>query len=156
MSVTLFVVPQLVVRAFNREPNIDSNIIYLFFASILPLLWILVPKEIVAVREVNFIQHSVGGGVAVGFVCIYLIKSLKEKYPLLGRFPVQIILLYALVSSLGVANELLEFSLDILKVGVFSSDRYDTWYDLVANTCGAFVIFFLFLPIIYFSDRNSK
>ncbi len=148
MALAFFIVPQLVVRVFNNEPKIDSNIIYLIFAFCLPLIWMFLPKELLHTREVNFLQHAVGGGVAAGFVSIYLIKSLKHNYPLLRRFPFQIVFLFAIVSMLGVTNELLEFTLDFFNIGIFSSDRYDTWFDLVANTSGAFTIFLVYFGLI--------
>jgi hypothetical protein len=140
----MFVVPQLLVRVLNREPKIDRNIIYLVFAGILPLFWTLLPQEIAHMREVNFLQHSIVGGAASAFVVIFIIQSLKEKYPLLKNSIFQITLLYASVCMLGVTNELLEFSLDYLHFGIFSMDRYDTWYDLIANTSGAFGVFLLY------------
>lgn len=148
MGLTLFIVPQIVVKILVKENKLNTNIMYLVFAFLLPVFWVFVPKEMVHLREVNFIQHAVGGGVAVGFVFIYFVKSLKDKAPLLNKFPFQIIGLYALVCMLGVTNELLEFLLDYLGVGIFSADRYDTWFDLVANTTGAFSVFILY-KIIY-------
>jgi hypothetical protein len=141
MSLIFFVVPQVFVKFVTKETRFDSSVIYLVFAFILPLVWVFVPKEIIHLRNINFIQHAVGGGVAVCFISIYLIKNLKEKFPLLNNFLVQLVLVYALVSMLGVANELLEFLLDYLKVGIFSADRYDTWFDLLANSLGALGLF---------------
>lgn len=149
MSVIFFIVPQLIVRVLNKEPKVDTNLLYLIFAACLPLIWIFVPKSLAGVREINFIQHFVGGGVACGFVSIYFIKSLRQNYPLLKNFIFQIFFVYALVCMLGVANELLEFSLDVLKVGIFSSDRYDTWFDLTANTTGAILLY-----LIYYSGSR--
>lgn len=147
MSVFFFVVPQLVVKFFSKEAKIDKSIIYLFFAFCLPLVWVFLPKEVVTLREVNFIQHAVGGGVAVAFVAIYLIKNFRERFEIFNYFLFQLIFVFALVSMLGVVNELLEFLLDTLKIGIFSSDRYDTWYDLVANTSGAMSLFLIYAII---------
>jgi hypothetical protein len=144
MALSLFVIPQLVVKAATKETKIDSSLIYLLFASVMPLLWIFLPNELRGIREVNFLQHAVGGGVAVGFVALYLIVNLKEIFPLLKKFPVQVLFIYLLVSGFGAANELLEFFLDFVEVGIFSADRYDTWFDLFANTTGAFVVYLLF------------
>jgi hypothetical protein len=144
MALIFFIVPQLVVKVFKKEEKIDSSIIYLVFASILPLIWIFVPKEIWDMREINFLQHAIGGGVATGFVCIYLIKNLENHFPVLKKFPIQVLFVYGAVSILGVSNELLEFLLDTLKIGIFSSDRYDTWFDLLANTSGALCLFLLY------------
>ena len=152
MSLVLFIVPQVIVRVINlnsgleklSKPDFGWNILPLLIAAILPMLWILVPKDVIELREVNFIQHSVGGGVAVGLVAIYFINSLKTDYPYLKNLFFQFALFYALVCTLGVTNEILEFFLDYTGLGIFSADRYDTWYDLVANTVGAMAVFMLF------------
>lgn len=149
MALIFFIVPQLIVRFLNQEPKVDSNIIYLIFAACLPLIWIFLPRELASVRQVNFLQHMIGGGVAVAFVSIYFIKSLRENYPIFKNPIFQLFFVYALVSMLGVANEILEFMLDRLKVGIFSTDRYDTWFDLTANTVGAISLYF-----IYFIGSN--
>lgn len=150
MSLVLFILPQLVVKFIHKEPKFDSSIIYLIFAASLPLIWIFLPKEILGTRSVNFIQHAVGGGVAVGFVSIYFIHSFRHILDYLNKFPVQLIFVYALVSMFGVANEILEFTLDFFKIGIFSSDRYDTWFDMVANTMGAISIFLIYKIFIGF------
>lgn len=141
MSTVFFIVPQLVVRFVNNVPKLDRTIIYLIFASILPLIWIFLPKEVLTMREVNFIQHAVGGGVAVGFVAIYFIKNFRERFSVFNNILFQLLFVYALVSMLGVGNELLEFLLDYLDIGIFSADRYDTWFDLLANSTGALGVF---------------
>lgn len=153
MSLTLFIVPQLFVLHFLPAPVWDKRVRFLIYAAVLPILWfIFVPKELNHFREVNFLQHAIGGGVAVGFVTLYLISTLKERFSLLNDFLTQIFFLYFLVCAFGVANELLEFLLDFLKIGIFSADRYDTWFDLVANTTGAFTVFLSYklLNIIFF------
>lgn len=141
MALIFFVVPQLIVRFIDNKPKIDSSVLYLAFAFCLPLIWIFIPKEILEFRSTNFIQHAVGGGVAVGFVSIYFIKNFREKFPFLDNFLLQIIFVFSIVSMLGVLNELLEFLLDYLGIGIFSADRYDTWFDLLANTTGAIGVF---------------
>ncbi len=143
MATTFFVVPQLIVKFLTNEVKYDKSLIYLVFAFCLPLVWVFLPKEVLTLREVNFIQHAVGGGVAVGFVAIYLIKNLRVKLLVFDYFIFQFIFVFALVSMLGVTNELLEFLLDTLQIGIFSSDRYDTWFDLMANTSGALSVFLL-------------
>jgi hypothetical protein len=59
-------------------------------------------------------------------------------------FVFQAVFVYMCVSAFGVANELLEFLLDFAGIGIFSADRYDVWFDLTANTTGAFVVFLLY------------
>lgn len=144
MSLTLFVIPQIVTKILKDKPSFDANVLYLLLAATLPLIWVFVPDEIIENRAVNFLQHSLGGGVAVGLVSVYFIKTLKEEFKMLNAFVVQVFVFYALVSMLGVANELLEFFLDYFNLGVFSADRYDTWYDLLANSLGAMFVFIMY------------
>ncbi len=144
MSATLFVLPQLIVRFALGYPVWDRRIRFLVYAAALPVLWyLLVPKELNDIRYINFLQHAVGGGVAVGFVTLYLIGIFREKFYLMEMFVFQAIFVYMSVSAFGVANELLEFLLDFAGIGIFSADRYDVWFDLTANTTGAFVVFLL-------------
>ncbi len=154
MSLIFFTVPQLIVRYIEKIPKFDSSVIYLAFAFCLPLIWMFVPKEIIEFRQINFLQHAVGGGVAVGFISIYFIKNFRERFPVFNNFFFQLIFVFALVSMLGVANELLEFLLDYLGIGIFSADRYDTWFDLLANTSGALGVFLVWAGAKKLFQRN--
>jgi len=49
------------------------------------------------------------------------------------------IFLFAFVSSLGVINKLLEFFL--LKTGLMRLDTADAYWDLLANTVGAILLY---------------
>lgn len=81
----------------------------------------------------NFILHSVGGGMASALLFIYLQKTYGLKF----SWQVELVLLYAFVSALGVMNELAEYAYELLGLGTLSFDSHDTWRDLVANTSGA-------------------
>lgn len=142
MSATLFVLPQLLVRFALGYPVWDKRIRFLVYAAVLPVLWyLLVPKELNDIRYVNFLQHAIGGGVSVGFVTLYFTSVFREKFYLMEMFIFQAVFVYMCVSAFGVANELLEFLLDWAGIGIFSADRYDVWFDLTANTTGAFLVF---------------
>lgn len=145
MSATLFVLPQLIVRFTLGYPVLDKRIRYLVYAAALPMLWhLLVPRELNDIRYINFLQHAVGGGVSVGFVTLYFISIFQEKFEsvlLWGNFIFQMVFVYMCVSAFGVGNELLEFVLDWAGIGIFSADRYDVWFDLTANSLGAFTVF---------------
>jgi hypothetical protein len=160
MSLVFFVAPQLVVKQIVYKDSHtfkpDLSLLYLVIAACLPLIWMFLSKELLHMREVNFLQHAVGGGVAVGLVTMYLVQNLQGAFPALKNYLVQLILLYALVSMLGVGNEVLEFSFDYLGVGVFSADRYDTWFDLLANTTGAVFVFLLLSLARVFSEKKIK
>lgn len=102
----------------------------------------------------NFLQHSIGGGVAVGLISFYLYQNFKQQIPWLKGWRIKLIFLLGIVSIFGVANELVEFSLDLINLGTFSRDRFDTWVDLFANTLGALTG--LYLPLLYLSLRCKK
>jgi hypothetical protein len=119
----------------------------LAIAFTLPLVWQFIPLHILKTREVNFAQHALGGGFAVAVCCIYIILYYKDRFVLFTNSLFQFLFIYFTVSAFGVLNELLEFTLDFLDMGIFSADRYDTWYDMVANTSGALAAFVIFLTI---------
>lgn len=84
-------------------------------------------------RVGNFVLHSVGGGVATALIFEYLKRNFKLKV----SWRTELVLLFALVSSLGALNELAEYAADSAGIAYFSYDRMDTWRDILANTLGA-------------------
>jgi hypothetical protein len=130
---------------------INKYAFLIFLSLCLPLIWQFIPLHILRTREVNFAQHALGGGFAVALGCIYIILYYFDKYTLFKNTLFQALFIYFTVSAFGSLNEMLEFALDFLGVGIFSADRYDTWYDIVANTSGALAAFTIFLmcQIIY-------
>lgn len=83
--------------------------------------------------------HLVGGGVFVGLLWFYTIRQMGWKLPVL----IEMISLYAFVSAFGVANEL--FELLIVELGLTRLSGADTWWDLFANTLGAFLFWIVYL-----------
>lgn len=81
-------------------------------------------------KNTGFVTHLLGG-VSCGFFWIYAKEQLQLKFNSLF----DLILLYAVVSSLGVANELFELVAHELKLTRITG--FDTWWDLTANTSGA-------------------
>jgi hypothetical protein len=124
-----------------KELVISRWSIFLLIALFLPMIWQFVPHALKDLRWVNFIQHGVGGGVAVALGCLYMIENFKDKLDFFNNRIFQMIFIFACVSSLGVLNEILEFTFDALRIGIYSNDRYDTWFDLVANSIGALLTF---------------
>lgn len=86
-------------------------------------------------RMMNFAQHFFGGGVATTLAFVYLRQAFSRQLTFLQELTV----LFFLVNGIGALNELLEFSLDQVTNGMYSIDRWDTWYDILANSLGAFV-----------------
>lgn len=87
----------------------------------------------------TFLQHLIGGGFVSFLYFLYCKKVLGWKI----SFAVEIVVIYAFASSLGAANELLEFA--ARSIGLYDLDGSDVWYDLLANTLGAFVAYGIYL-----------
>jgi glucan phosphoethanolaminetransferase (alkaline phosphatase superfamily) len=87
----------------------------------------------------NFILHA-SGGFASTLLFIYLLKTLRLSF----NWRITLLLLVGFVSMLGVANELAEYTLELLGAGQYSFDTHDTWRDLVANTTGMLCAWILY------------
>lgn len=106
-----------------------------------PLLWLVGASVAVGVSwdlpspwfseyTVTFSQHLIGGGVSSALVACYFIAHLSNA-GLKNRF----LTVLAVTSVLGVANEVLELGLDLVRG---TSLRHDASFDLLANMIGAF------------------
>lgn len=107
--------------------------------------------ELIGGKTGNFIYHAVGGGVVSTLLFIYLQKTYSVKF----SWQVQLVLLYAFVSALGVLNELAEYAYEIAGLGTLSFDSHDTWRDLVANTSGAILAWAIYRICIYIADQRK-
>ncbi len=96
------------------------------------------PSPLIEGRDTNFTTHFVGGGIFCGFVWLYLKRHLQLSLSPL----IELVTLYAVVSSLGVANEL--FELVITKIHFVSIDPSDTWWDFVANSLGSLAFWMVY------------
>jgi hypothetical protein len=94
----------------------------------------------------NFLLHSVGGGAASTLMFFYLIKTFEFKI----NWRLQLAILFTFVSALGALNELAEYAFELLGLGPFSFDTYDTWRDFVANTSGALITWLLIRSYLFF------
>lgn len=106
--------------------------------------WLL-PSPRIDEMQTEFVTHFVGGGVFTGLLWLY-IKMVKNWR---AAWWIEAALLYTLVSSLGVLNELFEFvlyNLDLMPNGIF-----DTSWDLVANTSGALLFYASYQLIRYYA-----
>ena len=91
----------------------------------------------------NLFMHAVGGGVTSFCLAMSVIRQAQFK---LTHWQLALVML-AVVSTLGVANEIFEYALEMLTAGrlVFSLDTHDTWRDLCANTVGMAAAFLVWL-----------
>lgn len=111
------------------------------------LSWYL-PSPLIEGKDTSFTTHFVGGGVFSGLLWYYL----KQVFAWHRRWYIEAISLFALVSALGVLNELFEVVLYML--GDMTTIA-DTSWDLVANTLGSLVFFVLYSAIHYKKPRQT-
>lgn len=152
MMLTIALLPKKLYWLYGKDKN--EHLKYLpYFASLLPVVYLGFFKVYIHLfgypdlkLEVffNFLQHSIGGGAAVGLICFYLYQNFKAQLPWLKDWRIRLIFLIGIVSIFGVTNEIIELVLDLLKFSQYSRDRFDTWIDLVANTTGALMAFYIF------------
>lgn len=144
-----FLAPKII-SAYNhsghKHKQTNSKILlatacFLFFIS-----WYL-PSPDIQGRDTAFITHLVGGGMFSAFLWFYIRNRLSWRLSLLHDLTA----IYALTAALGVANEL--FELVVTQAGLVNLTPSDTWWDLLANTLGA-VLIWLFYAIYKLSKRS--
>ncbi|MDQ7814678.1 MAG: hypothetical protein RDU25_02675 [Patescibacteria group bacterium] len=114
-------------------------------ACLLYLISWYLPSPLIDGRNTAFMTHLVGGGIFTGLLWLYVKRQRGWK----ASWVVEILVLFACVSSLGVANEL--FELVTVESGLTRLDGSDTWWDLLANTLGASV-FWIFYRLTMKND----
>lgn len=127
---------------FGKEPPRDT---LLFSACALYAISWYLPSPLVDGANTQFTTHFLGGGVFCGLIWLYVKRNLHWNAP----WWLEATSLYATVCTLGVTNELFEFALWRLNITGLSGG--DTWWDLVANTLGAFTFW-----IIYTISHRTK
>lgn len=105
----------------------------LFFIS-----WYLPSPEIQG-QQTAATTHFIGGGVFTGLIWIYIKHYFKWNY----LWVIELVSLLALVSLLGVANEL--FELLIVHIGLTNLHLTDTSWDLLMNTLGAVTVWMIYV-----------
>ena len=100
------------------------------------------PSPLINGQQTQFMTHFVGGGIFSGLLWLYI--KIEKKWH--STWWVESATLYALVSSLGIANEL--FELFLYKIGQMPMGITDTSWDLLANTMGSVTFYVIYLIII--------
>ena len=132
--IVYFVLPQLIsVRSTTYRP-------VLALAGLLFLVSWYLPSPLVNGEQTHFMTHFVGGGLFTATLGAYILLATKRTTRYAWYY--EAAMLYALVSALGVANELFEVML--YRVGLMPAGISDTSWDLVANTLGAALGFVLY------------
>lgn len=125
----------------KREKNVRFALFIACFSY--AIAWY-VPSPMIDGMDTAFWTHFLGG-FSVGLIWLYLVGSGVWKIP---SFGMQVLSLYALVSSLGVLNELAEYVL--VKMDLFSITLADTSWDLVANSLGAASFYIVYKAVLLF------
>ncbi len=100
------------------------------------------PSPLIHGVDTQFTTHFVGGGVFSGLLWLYAKKQLRWNSYLLLEF----ITVFALASMLGVMNEL--FELATVELHLTHLNGADTWWDLLANTLGALLVWAVYRIVV--------
>ncbi len=102
----------------------------------------------------NRFQHAIGGGFLAFFICFRVAHDTHIPIRRLQFF----VWGFLVVTTLGVANELVEFFLQTVTSLVFTTRLEDTWLDLLSNSVGTLVAAAVFVPMLTQSlpKRNRK
>jgi hypothetical protein len=136
--VIAFFLPPLV-QHFSQKPQIARN--YLILACLFYMISWYIPSPDVEGSFTALSTHFVGGGLFAGTLWIYIKKNLRWN----ASWVLELASLYFLVSGLGVANELFEFA--ATRIGFLDISSWDTWWDLLANTSGALLVWFGYMLV---------
>ncbi len=109
----------------------------LLLACLLMFVSWYLPSPLIEGKDTSFTTHFLGGGVFCGLLGLYIQRTTVWRAP----WYVELVALYALVSALGVANEL--FELALYKLHIMETVA-DTSWDLLANTLGALMAYVVY------------
>jgi hypothetical protein len=138
LFIAIISTPPLLVHAIERKKNSwKQGMVWIWIAGGIIALAIALSYADVHLNTgySNFLLHFFGGGV----VSVLWWRYFNTHFLLARTWLQDFMYVWALVCMMGVANELFEFFLDSTLGYQFSFDRYDTWWDLVANSLGAIV-----------------
>lgn len=143
----------LFVRYVRRfDPHISSGTAGWQLTSIAAIciaVSVFLPDVHISSQTHTFQQHFVGGGMYAACLFIYVRQLLGWR---LHRFT-ELLMLFAWVSTFGVAVELLEFL--ATEAAILHLANADTDWDLLANTLGAFTLFFLYY-LLHRTNKDTK
>jgi len=122
----------------NRRFKVRKNTIWLVVASLLFSLSLFLPSPVINGIDTEFWTHFFGGGFFIGLLYVYFQPLIKRDL----KWYQEIILLFMLVSTFGVINELYE--LFAQQVGIFHESLEDASWDLLANTLGVITFYVLY------------
>lgn len=129
------IVIYIVVRMLDAKYRVNGSKLLLVGACLLFSLSLIIPSPKIHGQDTQFLTHLLGGGVFTGLIWLYFKPLMKNM-----AWYRELLYLYALVSGLGVLNELYElFSYEVL--GQKQFPLTDTSWDLFANTLGMLLFY---------------
>ncbi len=102
----------------------------------------------ISTETTTFQQHAVGGGMTVFLAYLHARQLINWRL----YWWQEVLAMYATISAIGVANELLEFF--ITKSGLGYIDSSDVWWDLLANTSGMCIAAAVYFGVRYIRTRK--
>lgn len=122
----------VIVRALGHQPRFAARWWLIAAIAAVAISWDL-PSSFFTEHTATFSQHAVGGGLASVCVAYYFLHHAENT-----TFLKRALAALAVVSVLGVLNEMLELVLDSVRGTRLAADA--SW-DLFANTAGAALTF---------------
>ena len=145
LCVTYFILLDLfpILLAQKIQPSLNRKsllpILYIFaFSTFVYIVNFLIPDPEFA----NRLLHVFGGGFLGFSVCFFAVRDSGVHISKFQFFTFSVLV----VLALGVANELLEFVLQIYGVVISATSVTDTWLDLASNTIGIIIASMCFIP----------
>lgn len=146
LCISYFVLAYLFTTFFPKDtthlprPPFFSLMIIIFTSIIAFWISFIIPDPALG----NRFLHAIGGGF-MGFLTCFLV--VRDKAYTITQFQF-LVFSFLLVTALGVANEILEYVLQIFFGFISNKSLYDTWLDLISNTIGILVAATCFVPFV--------
>lgn len=144
--VTWMFLPLMMHKITTR--HFERNELLLVSCLCFCMSWYL-PSPLIHGMNTQFTTHLVGGGIFSGFLWLYTKKQLHWN----ASWLFELVTVFSLVSSLGVLNEL--FELAIVEAHLTRLSGADTWWDLLANTLGALLVWLLYRGSVCLGKKNE-
>ncbi|MFZ2252730.1 MAG: hypothetical protein WAW13_00985 [Minisyncoccia bacterium] len=144
--VLFFLIPELFNQERRRRIEL-SSIKSVVLILLLSFFGYFIAFNISDIELSNRFLHGFGGGFMAFLVCFLVVRDSKVR---INKFQF-LILSILIVTTLGVANEILEFLLQNFAGFTIAVTINDTWLDLVSNTVGSLLAAACFVPFV---DRH--
>ncbi len=113
----------------------------------------LVPKVSLVGDQTDSLSMHFTGGLAATMLFLFVVRAYTIRFTTWWQ---PIVALYFFASGLGVANELMEMLLyEAHILNTIPPSLFDTWWDLFANTVGAFTCYAV-LVLLGATKRSTK